>query len=221
VCIYSYTDSGFRALAIEALFGSYTGFPIETFPVGLGRRRLFRAEQRWVFWEDGQISARLYGNFRHCAGYERDHVYWRFDFDIDTAGNNLALEYNTYTPNLGWGIGWQPITVESSRLRNPGSGRTWRVLNRSSGRGYDIIRSAADGTGANDPFSNRDLWFVRYHYLEDRNGNQGTAYGDDLHAFVDGESLNGRDVVVWYCSHREPHWLARPGPVLMPVGNWT
>jgi Cu2+-containing amine oxidase len=164
------------------------------------------------------FSAGLYCNYDH-----RHHAYFRLDFDIEGSGNDLALEYNTYTGNVGWGPGWEPIANETSRLKNPPSNRHWAVLDKGSGRGYQII-PGADGTA--DAFSNRDLWVLRYRGAEDRNGRQGSASSDGLDAYLNNEDVNGQDLVVWYTGHlfhQAAHggddWHS-VGPDLAPFGNW-
>ena len=206
-----------RALSIEALYADYT-IPI-TFD--LGRHKIWEVEQRWVFWEDGEVFARINGlTFDHCASDRRYHAYFRFDLDIDTAGNNLALEYNSTTGDLGWGRGWHGKATETSRVLNQDSNRSWLVLNKASRRGYHVV--APGSSGPADAFANRDVWVVRYHGQEDLHGNQGSAYADDLQNLVNGEDVDGKDVVIWYCHHHTPRWNdQRGGPNLQVVGNWT
>jgi Copper amine oxidase, enzyme domain len=187
VCVYSYVASGFRCLGVESY---HTDDP------GLG---VYRLTHRWVFVEDGRVLARLYSAGLQCNANHRHHSYWRFDFDIDGAANNLCLEYNTYTPDVGWGRGWEPMNVETSKLKNPPSGRRWAVLNKSTNRGYHIYPGPNDGTA--DLFSTRDLWLLRYRLEEDRSGRQGDAYGDGLNNYLNSEDTNGQDLVLWYCGH--------------------
>jgi len=221
VCIYSYVDQGYRAFSIEALYASYrfhfTGGRLDS---GVLRTRTYEFEQRWVFWEDGQVSPRIYAHdLHHCSGDSRFHAYWRWDLDIDTPGNNVALEYNSYTEDQGWGRGWHAKTVEIGRTRNWSSDRSWLVLNRSSRRGYHILPERGEASA--DAFAYRDLWVLRYHASEDKHGNQGSEYSDDLQTYLNAEDVLGKDVVVWYCQHGPASlFTPRRGPDLMPVGNW-
>jgi hypothetical protein len=59
---------------------------------------------------------------------------------------------------------------------------------------------------------------VRYHGQEDTLGNIGSAYGDDLQNYIDGENLNGQDVVIWYC-HHHPADLRRLSRRPQPAGS--
>lgn len=208
VCIYSYVSNGLRGLGIESYH----------------RIGAYRLTHRWVFWEDGQVYPRLYSAGLQCNYNHRHHAYWRFDFDIGGAGSDLVLEYNSYTDNLGWGKGWHIKAKEIARIKNSASNRSWAVLDKSSGRGYHILPSVHDGLA--DTFSNRDLWILRYHSNEDKHGRQGSAYGDDLQAYLNGEDVDGQDIVVWYCGHlsHQAHgdgdeWH-HVGPNLVPFGNW-
>ncbi|MEV4740621.1 hypothetical protein [Streptomyces sp. NPDC049555] len=209
VCVYSYTAGGLRALSVESYhtIGAY------------------RLTHRWVFWENGVVMPRLYSAGLQCPFDHRHHVYWRLDFDIDGAARDLLLEYNTYTPDEGWGPGWHPFRTETSRVKNTGSRRSWAVLDLDSGRGYHLLPGAADGTA--DAFSTADLWLLRYRAAEDRYGRQGSAADDGLAAYVSGESTDGQDIVVWYAGHLlhrvsegGDDWHAT-GPDLVPFGPWS
>lgn len=49
------------------------------------------------------VYPRLYSSGLQCNYNHRHHTYWRFDFDIDGADQDLVLEYNSNTPDLGYG----------------------------------------------------------------------------------------------------------------------
>jgi Cu2+-containing amine oxidase len=207
VCTYTYTAGGKRALGVESYH----------------RIGAYRLTHRWVFWEDGWLLARLYSAGLQCNFNHRHHAYWRFDFDIGDASNDLLLEHNTYTGNIGYGTGWSPMNTEATRLKNPPSQRRWAVMDTQTGRGFQLI-PGNDGTA--DAFSSSDLWLLRYHGTEDRHGQQGNAWGDALGPYVDGEAVNGTDLVVWYCghlAHEAAHggddWHST-GPNLSPFGGW-
>jgi Cu2+-containing amine oxidase len=208
VCLWEYTSGGRRALVVESYhtIGAY------------------RLTHRWVFWDHGWIQARLYSAGLQCNYDHRHHAYWRFDFDIEDAARDLLLEYNTNTPDTGFGVGWTPRTRETIRLKSPPSQRSWAVMDRGTARGYHLIPGADDGTA--DAFSTSDLWLLRYQGAEDRNGLQGSAAADGLGAYLNGEDVDGQDLVAWYAGHlmhRAAHggddWHAC-GPDLAPFGNW-
>ena len=208
VCVYQYTSNGVSALALESYhrIGSY------------------RLTHRWVFWEDGVIYPRLFSAGLQCPHNHRHHAYWRFDFDIEGAGNDLALEYNDNSPNNGWGIGWHVKKTEIRRVKNPPTKRSWAILDKGTQRGYHLLPGSNDGTA--DSFSKYDLWLLRYAGGEDRQGRQGDAWDDGLASYVNGDIIDGSDVVVWYAGHlsHEAHaggdeWHST-GPTLVPFSNW-
>ena len=92
------------------------------------------------------------------------HVYWRFDFDVRTAGNNVVREFND--PPLVGSSNWHDKNYEIRRDHNPARKRKWRVENKSTGEAYDIIPGASDGvaTASPDwPFPRGDVWIVRHN----------------------------------------------------------
>jgi hypothetical protein len=174
VCAYTYVAGGKQALGFESYH----------------RIGAYRLTHRWVFWEDGVVMARLYSAGLQCNFDHRHHAYWRFDFDIGDAANDLLLEYNTYAADVGYGPGWAPMGVEAIRLKHPPSQRRWAVMDTQTGRGYKLSPGSGDGTA--DAFSSADLWLVRYRGSEDRHGRQGNAWGDALGPFVDGGRSTAR-----------------------------
>jgi Copper amine oxidase, enzyme domain len=213
VCLYSYVSNGLRALGIDSY---HTGNP------GLGNYHL---THRWVFWEHGPVYPRLYSAGLQCNMNHRHHAYWRLDFDIDQATNNLALEYNTYTGDLGWGRGWEPQITEVARSKNPPSRRSWAVMNGLTGRGYHIIPGPNDGMP--DAWSTHDLWLHLYNGNEDRSGRQGNASRDGLNDYINGQNVDHQDVVLWYCGHLHHNWRDggndwhMTGPYLIPFDSWV
>lgn len=157
------------------------------------------------------------------------HAYWRFDFDIRTAGNNVVKEFND--PPIIGNSKWHTKRYEIKRPRNPARGRRWRVLNKDSGEGYTVIPGSNDGVATQTPdypFSQGDVWILRYHgdELDDGRAALTTPAEADLDRFVNGEHIDGRDVVLWYGGHFT-HDQSTPedvshvvGPTLVPY-NWT
>jgi Cu2+-containing amine oxidase len=183
VSVYTYISGFLPVLALESYH----------------RIGAYRLRQRWAFTLSGTILPRLFSAGLQCNQNHRHHAYWRFDFDINDARNDALYEYNTTTPNIGYGPGWHKKLYETRRAKNPPTRRQWAIMDRSAGNGYFIIPGAHDG--AADAFSTHDLWVMRYRGSEDRQGNQGSASSDDLTAYLNGENADGQDVVVWYCGH--------------------
>ena len=106
----------------------------------------------------------------------------------------------------------------------------WRVLDKETDRGYRIVPSLVDGTA--DAYGVADLWFLQFHpnELDDGVSVVGGSPADTqvrLDPYVNGEDLDGTDVVVWYAGHfvhdehaPEPHQGHIVGPELRPV-NWS
>ena len=87
-----------------------------------------------------------------------------------------------------------------------------------------MLPGVSDGTA--DWFSNHDVRILLYHGAEARNEQQGNA-DDGLAAYVSGEDINDKDVVLWYCANLHHHASDRgsdwhgAGPNIAPFGNWS
>jgi hypothetical protein len=167
----------------------------------------YRYVSEWRLHTDGTIRPRFgfsaVQNSCVCNVHHH-HAYWRLDFDIRTAGNNIVREFND--PPLIGNSNWHDKTFEIRRPRDPGRKRKWRVENKSTGEAYDIIPGHDDGVSTampDSPFGRGDVWIVRYHGSEIDDGSVATGppYEAGLDAWVNGESINGADVVVWYGAH--------------------
>jgi Cu2+-containing amine oxidase len=161
------------------------------------------------------------------------HVYWRFDFDIRTAGNNIVREFNDPCLPGSCPSKWHNKDFEIRRFRDPARKRKWRVQNSATGEAYDVIPGHHDGvaTAAPDwPFPRGDVWILRYRggaEIDDGVVATGPPYEAGLNGFVTGESIKKQDVVIWYGAHFTHDITAEPpgshghivGPDLKPV-NW-
>lgn len=206
VKVYEHNQSGFRHLVVESYHR-------------IGRYHLVN---RWFFRSDGLILPQL-----HSAGLQHNsthqhHVYWRFDFDIDGAANNLPLQYNPgESTNWGYGPGWRPWVGEGVIVDYPGSGRSWAVLNKQNYLAYTIQRGPHDGDS--DAFSWFDGAVVAYRGAEDLKGRLGTAHDDGIYQQVNGDPVDGKDVVFWYVAHLQHHYHGPEfewhvcGPLLWPI----
>jgi Copper amine oxidase, enzyme domain len=193
----------------------------------------YRYISQWRLGTNGTIRPRFaFAAVEHpcVCNVHHHHVYWRFDFDIRTAGNNRVREFND--PPLIGNQNWHTKTFEIRRPRDPGRARKWRVENTTSGEGYEIIPQPDDGLAAampDAPFGRGDVWILRYHGSEIDDGVVaiGPPYEAGIDPWVNGEAIYDHDVVVWYgghfthdVSHHGPaqhgHIL---GPDLSPV-NW-
>jgi Cu2+-containing amine oxidase len=152
------------------------------------------------------------------------HVYWRLDFDIDGAANNVVEKATG--PHPGPNSPWVPLITETSDKRpNPiRFTRPWRVRNKVTGRGYMFQDSIADGSA--DAWADADHWVLLYHPNEQDDG--GATSGpmrDAVHIsrYLNGENVDGQDVVIWYHAghqHATPLTCVGVGPRVVPFGPW-
>jgi hypothetical protein len=177
----------------------------------------YRYVSLWKMHADGTIRPRF--GFSAVSSscvcnVHHHHVYWRLDFDLRTAGNNVVREFND--PPLIGNTNWHDKNYEISRPRDPARNRRWQVQNKATGEAYDIIPGLHDGvaTAAPDwPFPRGDVWVLRYHGAEIDDGVAavGPPYEAGLDAWLTGEPINGADVVVWYGAHFT-HDVTHEGP---------
>lgn len=189
VKVYEHVQSGFRHLVVESYHR-------------IGRYHLVN---RWFFRQDGLILPQLHSaGLQHNASHQH-HVYWRFDFDIDGAANNLALAHMTVWGEWGYGPGWMPLRQEA--WQTSASANSWAVLNKATNLGYLIDRGPNDKPS--DAFEPADIYAVAYHGAEDMNGRLGNGYTAQIDTHINNENIDGKDLVLWYVSHLHHDY---PGP---------
>jgi hypothetical protein len=188
----------------------------------------YRYISDWRLRNDGSIGPRFgfAGTLNPCTcQLHTHHAYWRFDFDIITAGNNVVEEYNN--PPIIGSSNWHTKRFEIRRPRDAGHQRHWRVRNKGTFQGYTILPGGHDGVA--DPYGVGDVWVLRYHGNEIDDG-QGFTTNPALSRagidkFINGESVDGQDVVLWYAGHFR-HDESHPDPAGHVVGpelrsvNW-
>ena len=149
------------------------------------------------------------------------HVYWRLDFDVRTAAQNVVREFND--PPIVGASKWHDIKIEVMRLRDAAHKRRWRVQHIPSGAAYDIVPGANDHTAAGDPYAVGDVWVLQWHpgEIDDEPPPDTRIH---IGKFRNGEPVANEDVVVWYGAHFT-HDVTGPevshivGPDLVPH-NW-
>jgi hypothetical protein len=167
----------------------------------------YRYVSEWRLHTDGTIRPRFGFSAVQSScvcNVHHHHVYWRLDFDIRTPGNNLVREFNN--PPLSGGSHWHNKNFEIRRPRDPGRQRKWRIENTSTNEAYDVVPGPNDGLAATQPdapFGRGDVWILRYRGTEIDDGSVATGppYEAGLDGWVNGEAINGADVVVWYGAH--------------------
>jgi hypothetical protein len=191
----------------------------------------YRYVSEWRLHADGTVKPRFgFGATTSSCVCTRHHhhAYWRLDFDIRTVGRNRVSEFND--PVLVGSSNWHVKRYETQRPRNYGRKRRWRVENLDTREAYDIVPGHDDGvaTASPDwPFPQGDVWFTRWRPGELENGvvATGPPYEANIGNFVNGELIDGGDVVVWYgghfshdIAHDEPGEFGHVvGPDLRPV----
>jgi hypothetical protein len=189
VKVYEHNQGGFRHLVVE----SYHRW---------GRYHLLN---RWFFRHDGLILPQLLSAGLQHPSTHQHHVYWRFDFDIDGASNNLALAHMNVGGDWGYGPGWMPLPTETWQVTISAS--AWAVLNKQTTLGYLIERGPNDKPS--DAFEPADMYVVAYHGSEDLQGRLGTPYEAQIFTHINNENIDGKDLVFWYVAHLHHHY---PGP---------
>ncbi len=194
----------------------------------------YRYVSRWRFHDNGTIRPRFGFSAVQdscVCNVHHHHVYWRFDFDIGSAGNNEVREFNS--PPISPPDTWHTFQFEARRRRRPNLSRKWQIRNTQTGDSYDLIPGANDGVA--DDFARGDVWVLRFNdgQVDDgisaapsQAGQSQANAPADINRFVNGESVAGRDVVVWYSAHfshdvhgdeENDHAGHIVGPVLRPV----
>lgn len=176
----------------------------------------YRYIYTWTFFPDGAIKpgVRFTAVENVCTPLAHYHnAYWRFDFDIDDPGTDAIDELNDGA--------WTALPTETRRLHAPSAGRRWRVRDKVTGTAYEIVPS--EDADAADAWSAGDLWALAFRATElDDGGATAGIDGDRAHIdrYLNGESVDGADVVVWYRTgvrHAGPADCELAGPTLRPA----
>lgn len=183
----------------------------------------YRYIMEWRFGHDGTIRPRFgFGATDDncvCAVHHH-HVYWRFDMDVAGTANKV---YQTEIPKkLADKGGWQLIANEAKRNRSYPTKRSFIIKNANGPEAYVLIPNVTDGIrgGIDDAYASGDLWFLRFktgttnlqnEYDDGYNSVGGTCgysggntvSGSCIHidGFVNNESIDGQDLVIWYGGH--------------------
>lgn len=210
VCDHPGTDGGsFEGVAAEKL----TDRLILTTQLKAG---WYRYIHTWTFFLDGtfQPGFRFTAVNNTCTPRPHHHnVYWRLDFDLEGSANDAIDEHDSGT--------WSTLTTEAQRLHSPATGRTWRVWDKATGGGYEVIPAPEDE--AADAWSVADIWALAYRSSElDDGGATGGDDGDRAHMdqYVTGETIDGKDVVFWYRAgfrHEGSADCEFAGPTVQPI----
>ena len=165
------------------------------------------------------------------------HNYWRLDFDIEGAANDVIAENNVVQPTE-----FATLRCNASTTPSCVQERLWQVRDTVTGRGFQLMPSVDDyKTPTNQSGRNfhlKDVFGTAYSPTEfgDRPDNDlgdcamsdtALANGADL----DGASGEGTDVVMYYRTGVRDRTNEGPGtqdsmvckhggPMFTPIGNW-
>lgn len=140
-----------------------------------------------------------------------DHYFWRLDFDIaDDASNDVAEEYASLPSanRLEKLKVLNPLTTESARSTDWENKRYWRIRDGSVGNGnngfisYELVtlnHIHQNSGNQSQSWLASDIFFTRYNACEQlATNNPTTGCGSNVSTFVNGENINGADIVTWY-----------------------
>lgn len=168
--------------------------------------------QAWYFHRDGRLQPMLYSRGWSCSHNPKSrrdhkhHPYWRMDFDIESASNNVVHEFrrpagsSTYTSTLY-------ATERNAARASAGEDLFWTVGRVGSSR-HVVIRHAGNelrdmGGSPWFSFSSKDAGVRRYRGSEDG----GWPFGALGHlGWATGENVNQQDVVFWSVGHLGHQW---------------
>jgi hypothetical protein len=196
--------------------GNFQGVAIYKQDVGNGQEIVlvtemnagwYRYIMEWRFAPDGTIRPR-YGfasHFNNCVCVARTHhVYWRFDFDIVQPGNKI------FQIERGRKF-MRPVTTEAAIFRSYQTNRGFLIQNAAGNEAYSITPGLNDGAVATptgvltDAFGAGDFWLMRFKgtaAAPDELDDPNTGSAANLAPWINGESLENQDSVVWYGAHR-------------------
>lgn len=140
------------------------------------------------------------------------NYYFRLDFDLGGTATDDVVEQIDVLADASRATRVKtvtPFTSEAAADVAPSALRSWRVrdavLQNGNGHAlsYELVPLESghrDEGPAYEPFTHDDFYVTRYSPCEQyaSHNNQLLGCGDDLQDFVDGESLLGQDVVLWY-----------------------
>ncbi|MFK7862194.1 MAG: hypothetical protein AB8B64_25535 [Granulosicoccus sp.] len=154
----------------------------------------YQIYQTYYFSENGYFDARVFSRGLQCLVDHSHHAHWVFDFDIDDPENDIVQRANGDTP-----------VTEFNDLRSESDG--WQIRDKLTGRTVSLI--PADDDGEPNDFSNVDVAVRAMRSSEVGFWRLG-ARGEIGDNYLDNESVDGTDIVLWYVSHL-PH-SASEGP---------
>ena len=200
----------------------------------------YQYSSRFRFHADGSFEPEF--GFGNSNGTNNNithwhHNYWRLDFDIEGAANDVIAENNVVQP-----VEFATLRCNATTTPACAEERVWQVRDTVTGRGFQVMPTADDyvtpTNESNRGFHMKDVFGTVYSPTEygDRPDNQlddcamsdtALANGGDL----DGVAGAGTDVVMYYRSGvrdrtnvgagtQDSMVCKKAGPAFTPIGNW-
>jgi hypothetical protein len=194
----------------------------------------YRYIMKWTFHIDGRIEPFMgfsAVNDSCIAFSHRHHAYWRFDFDIDGAVNDLVTEGPNPTGGGRGGPRYPTLNLPVEAMRKiDRPALTWSIADAGTHRGYRLVPGNETALPA-DTFAVGDVWLLRYKQTGgipqeiDDSGQSGPGCPIKFNNFVNGEGL-ATDLVFWYRTgafHEggDLDDCHATGPTLVPFGDWA
>ncbi|MBX3015203.1 MAG: hypothetical protein KF832_27035 [Caldilineaceae bacterium] len=140
------------------------------------------------------------------------NYYWRLDFDLGERGDDDIVEEFNYAPsadNTQRALGVTRLTSEAGRSINPVGLRSWRIRDgaATNAQGQAISYQLEpteighrDVGPSYEPWTTNDFYVTKHRECERYASHNPQLNGcaNHLAAFVNGESIEGADVVLWY-----------------------
>ena len=168
---------------------------------------------RWEFHADGTIEPGIgmAGVLQFGPTPHTHNVYWRLDMDMDDADNDRVEEFYRIVPATSDGragaSGWNPLLAETFRSNDLNTFRRWRITDtvrkNANGTpiGYVLLPNASDGnyrTVPEEGYTRGEFFVTRAH---DNERFVSTDTSDLLSTYLNGESVEATDLVLWYVAH--------------------
>lgn len=195
----------------------------------------YQYSSRFFFYPDGSFEPEF--GFGNSNGTNNGithwhHNYWRLDFDIEGADNDVIEENDVVQP-----LEFATKRCNGATTPSCATERFWSVRDTVTGRGYKILPSAEDyATPTNQSGKNYHLIDVigatyiagEYGDQPDNNLSDCTMAHNNLAnaGDLDGAADTGTDVVMYYRSGvRDLTGVnsmicKKAGPVIVPIGDW-
>ncbi|HYV03056.1 MAG TPA: hypothetical protein VFB82_00620, partial [Blastocatellia bacterium] len=160
----------------------------------------YRYVSRWTLTDTGVIKPRFgFGAVANSCvcNIHTHHVYWRLDFDLNTAAHNVV------TDNMPSGD--EVIKGEAMRARIDRLNQSWTISNTVSGESVRLRPGTWDSNY--DKYGKGDVWVLvnkSPSEFEDGVGCVGPSGCNtpiNITPFLNAEVTNDSDIVVWYGAH--------------------